>query len=301
MHSTLKRGIEAALSSVPIAAVTRMRTTGRRLILAYHGIVPDGSPPGGERSLFLRQQLFSAQLDLLRQLVEVVPLAELNVTSERRPCVAITFDDAYRGAVNEGVAELVRRDLPATIFVAPGRLDGHIFWWDALSGADHTLDDSVRSHALNRLGGVDERVRAWAERIRLPASRTLPDYARSATRAELQAAVKNTGITLGSHTWSHANLATLSAEEISAELSRSADWLRANFGTRAIPWLAYPYGSHSESVQLIAQCSGYRGAVGVGGGWYDPAEATPFALPRLNVPENLSLAGFRARLIGALR
>jgi peptidoglycan/xylan/chitin deacetylase (PgdA/CDA1 family) len=301
MHSTLKRGIEAALSSVPVATVTRRRTIGRRLILAYHGIVPEGEPAAGERSLFLRQRLFAAQLDLLRQLVEVVPLAELNLTSERRPCVAITFDDAYRGAVNEAVGELSVRQLPATIFVAPGRLDGHVFWWDALSGSSQSLDDSVRNHALNRLGGVDERVRTWAERIRLPASAEVPAYVRTASAAELHAAVRNPGITLGSHTWSHANLARLSPDEIGAELSRSSDWLLSNFGAKAIPWLAYPYGSYSEETLCVARRSGYRAAVTVGGGWYDPASVSHFTLPRLNVPETLSLAGFRARLLGALR
>ena len=60
--------------------------------------------------------------------------------------------------------ELAKRGLPATIFVAPARIDGHVFWWDALSANDGALDRGVRDHALNHLAGADEPVRAWAAR-----------------------------------------------------------------------------------------------------------------------------------------
>jgi len=201
MRRPLKYQVESVLSSFAIRRMVRHRIRGKRLILAYHGIVPEGAKAAGERALFVAQREFAAHLDLLTELADVAPLERIDDAGDGRPRVAITFDDAYRGAVNEGVDELAIRGLPATIFVAPGRLNGHVFWWDALSEASAALDDTIRAHALNKLGGSDERVRAWAQRVRLPSSNALPEYAQTATPAELRKALTHPGITVGSHTW----------------------------------------------------------------------------------------------------
>jgi peptidoglycan/xylan/chitin deacetylase (PgdA/CDA1 family) len=296
----LKYQVETVLSSFAIRRMVRHRIRGKRLILAYHGIIPDGAKAAGERALFVGQREFAAHLDLLAEMADVAPLDRIDERGDGRPRVAITFDDAYRGAVNEGVHELAARGFPATIFVAPGRLNGHVFWWDALSEACAALDDTVKEHALNKLGGSDERVRAWARRVRLPSSNALPEYAQTATPEELRKALEHHGITVGSHTWSHANLASLTAAEVALEIERTRDWLQSEFGRKAIPWLAYPYGLDSEETHRAAANALYTGGLRIGGGWHSAAEVSPFARPRLNVPGSLSLAGLRARLVGAV-
>jgi peptidoglycan/xylan/chitin deacetylase (PgdA/CDA1 family) len=123
-----------------------------------------------------------------------------------RPRVAITFDDAYRGAVTIGVAELVRRGLPATLFVAPAFIGGRSFWWDAL-GESFTggLPESVRRAALEGCQGIDSTVRRWAQEHFIPVH-DLPTDACAASEEELLAASRAPRITLGAHTWSHPNL-----------------------------------------------------------------------------------------------
>jgi peptidoglycan/xylan/chitin deacetylase (PgdA/CDA1 family) len=301
MRRALRLRVESALGSAAVGRMARYRIRGKRLILAYHGIVPEGAPSAGERSLFVSQRDFAAHLDVVTEIGDVVALDALDAPGNGRPRVAITFDDAYRGAVNEGVQELARRGLPATIFVAPGRLSDHVFWWDALSNGGAALDDAIRHHALHGLGGSDERVRAWATRIRLPSSDAVPAYAQTATPAELRAALDFAGITVGSHSWSHANLAALSALDIATELERSRDWLDAAFGERAIPWLAYPYGLDSEETHRAAAKAGYAGALRIGGGWHRAIDVPRLARPRLNVPGSLTVAGFRARLLGVMQ
>ena len=301
MRSALKQRVERALSWVPVGRMARHRIRGKRLILAYHGIVPDGAAPAGERSLFVNQRDFAAQLDAVSAIADIVGLDRLDEPGDGRPRVAITFDDAYRGAVNEGVAELVTRGLPATIFVAPGRLNDHVFWWDALSEAGGELNEAVRHHALHKLLGSDERVRGWAALIRLPSSDKVPAYAQSATYAELRTALGFPGITVGSHTWSHANLAALAAVDVTAEIERSRDWLRVAFGEKAIPWIAYPYGLDSDEAHRAAATAGYAGGLRIGGGWHRASDVSPFARPRLNVPGSLSVPGFRARVLGVVR
>jgi peptidoglycan/xylan/chitin deacetylase (PgdA/CDA1 family) len=297
----LKSRIERALSSAPISRIARDRIRGKRLILAYHGIVPHGESPAGERALFVSQRNFTEQLDAVGAIADVVALDRLDAPGDGRPRVAITFDDAYRGAVNEGIGELVKRGFPATIFVAPARLNGHVFWWDALAHGSPELDKTVREHALHRLGGSDELVRTWASKIRLELSDALPAYAQTATLPELQRAVRHPGITVGSHSWSHANLAALDEVEVASEIERSRDWLRANFGDRAISWIAYPYGLDSDRTHQVASSAGYTGGLRIGGGWHNLAEGSAFARPRLNVPGSLSIAGFRARMLGVVR
>jgi peptidoglycan/xylan/chitin deacetylase (PgdA/CDA1 family) len=301
MRHALKQRVERALSSDAVGRMTRHRIRGKRLILAYHGIVPEGETPAGERSLFVNQRDFADHLDVIAETADLVALDALDAADDGRPRVAITFDDAYRGAVNEGIQELVARGFPATIFVAPGRLNDHVFWWDALSEGSAALDEAIRNHALHRLGGSDERVRAWAAKVRLPSSDALPGYAQTATHTELRNALEFSGITVGSHSWSHANLAALGASDVAAELERSRDWLQAAFGEKAIPWLAYPYGLDSDEAHRAAAKAGYVGGLRIGGGWHRAIDVPRLERPRLNVPGSLTAAGFRARLLGVMR
>ena len=298
--SLVKRRVERVLASSAIGNYTKRRLRGKRLILAYHGIVPHDAEGAGERSLFITQKNFAAQLDLLGSVADVAPLAEIDQPGDGRPRVAITFDDGYRGALSEGVRELAVRGLPATFFIAPGRLGRHVFWWDSLAHERQCLDSGVREHALKALAGRDEQIRAWALDARVLSSDRLPSYAQTATCAELIRAAAVPGITLASHTWSHANLALLRGAELVEEVERPLKWLRRLFGSRAIPWLAYPYGLHSpESLDAAANAS-YVGAVRMGGGWHRADDVSIYARPRLGIPQSLSLDGFRARLMGTL-
>lgn len=298
MHPVVKRTLERLLvvGAVPAG---RLRTRGRSLVLSYHGIAPDGAPRAGNGSLQLARAAFAAQLDALVGHVEVVPLAALSRPAGGRPRVAITFDDGYVGAVRHGVEELATRGLPATIFVAPGRLGGHAFWWDVLAGATGEFPAHDRGHVLTALAGRDESVRRWAEG-RFPADDALPPWLRSATEDELRAALRHDGITLGAHGWSHANMAALPPDELRAELARPLAWLRERFPAATVPWLAYPYGLESPDVRRAARDAGYEGALRIEGGWFDPAAGDAFGRPRFNVAAGLSLEGFLLRANGVL-
>ena len=299
IRAVLKRNAERALTTDGARRVFARRRRGKVLILAYHGIIPDGEKAAGEPALFVTRREFAAQLDELKREGLVVPLAQIDQHTEDAPRIAITFDDAYEGAVRYGVEELAKRKLPATIFVAPGRLNRHVFWWDALSrGA--VVEESLRSFALGSLAGLDESVRAWMADNNVPYTSALPRYACTATHAELREAVNHPGITVASHTWLHPNLVSLSPAATITELVRSREWLETEFGDKAIPWLAYPYGLDSPRLHRAAASASYEGAVRISGGWHRPHDVSPFARPRLNIPAGLSLAGFRARINGAV-
>jgi peptidoglycan/xylan/chitin deacetylase (PgdA/CDA1 family) len=275
------------------------RVARRSLVLGYHNVIPHGQgDAGGEQSLHLPQAEFAAQLDRLLETHEIVPLEGVHDSRSRsRPRVAITFDDAYRGAVTAGVAELKARGIPATIFVSPGLLGAESFWWDAIAHEGQVAIEH-RDHAIRSLAGRDPDVREWAHEVGLHIH-PLPSHARPAVEPELEEAASTRGITLGSHGWNHLALPYLSASELRTELKRPFQWLRERF-TSAVPWISYPYGETSQAVEAAAGSAGYRGGLRISGGWIGRNSTNPLSAPRLNVPSGLSLNGFRLRASGLL-
>jgi peptidoglycan/xylan/chitin deacetylase (PgdA/CDA1 family) len=303
MRTAFKSLLETALVSLGPAALSRRAFRRRSLVLAYHNILPSGEEPGADRSLHLPEAAFREQLDALEKHCDVVPLAELleadDSTDRRRSRVAITFDDAYRGAVTTGLGELRRRGMPATLFVTPGALGGEGFWWDRVRTAGGAaLGDGFRQEALERGRGLGEEVQAMATAAGL-AFATVPPHARAVSEDELTAAAGWDGLHLGAHTWRHPNLTRLAGEELRDELGRPLAWLKARF-PRAEPWLAYPYGLSNASVEAAAARAGYTTGLLVEGGWLPPGAAGAYRVPRLNVPAGLSQRGFIARISGLL-
>lgn len=294
LRGAVKGVAEAALLGSGVAALARRRLRGRAVVLAYHNVIPDGAAPRGDRSLHLPQREFARQLDALAQTHDVVPLAAIDAPAGSRPRVVITFDDAYRGALTAGFTELARRGLPATVFVAPGLFDTAT-WWDRHGDATGEVPAPLRWTALTAHQGVGESVLAAFGR----GAESLPLWAHIAGEAEVMAAARQPGITLGAHTWSHCNLAAVPADRLATELERPLAWLRGQAAS-VVPWLAYPYGLSSAAVPVAARRAGYVAALLVEGGWLPGRRGDAFALPRQNIPSGLSLAGFRLRMAGVL-
>jgi peptidoglycan/xylan/chitin deacetylase (PgdA/CDA1 family) len=298
VNSTLKHVAERALVSSGAARLAHIILRKHTLVLAYHNIVPDGEALSGNLNLHLPQREFARQLDVLMRTHDVTPIDTLlwPPSSSGRPRVIITFDDAYAGALTAGIDELVRRGLPATIFVAPALL-GSTPWWDVL--AERTagiVPDHLQRDALETHGGRSGEILRWVQSQRIDSTprSTLPHIG---TESQLEVAASKPGITLGSHTWSHPNLCTLTSTELETELARPLQWLQSRFAAVA-PWLSYPYGYFSDSIQNVAAKVGYLGSFRIDGGWISPAAPPRHAIPRLNIPSGLSLNGFRLRLAG---
>jgi peptidoglycan/xylan/chitin deacetylase (PgdA/CDA1 family) len=282
------------------AALRRRTRAGELLVLAYHNIVPDGATIVGDRSLHLPQAQFCAQLDTLARTHDVVPIADavLGVAPQRgRPLAAITFDDAYRGAVTVGVDELRARGLPATIFVTPAFLGGRAFWWDVVADPVRGLDDGTRARALHEYRGQTDDVVAAMDAS--GADARVPAHARGASIAELEAALDYVGLTLGAHTWSHPNLTRMNADELRHELVEPRMWL-ARYEERALPIVSYPYGLANSAVHAAAREAGYAAGLMIDGGWVAPPPRDTFAIPRLNIPAGVSRDGFVLRTAGLL-
>ncbi len=302
MRSVLKQAFERLLLQSGPAALSRQRWRRGAVILAYHNILPAGVARGGaDPSLHLPRERFAAQLDETMRRCEVVSLADLlaGCPAANRPVAAITFDDCYSGALSAGLEELASRGLPATYFVTPGCIDGHAFWWDAFVERDGApIRPVTREHLLEELGGQTEPVRRWgATNLR---EVEVPEVARAASLATLRAAGAIRGISFGSHTWTHPNLARLEPAALERELEEPLSWIAATIAP-PVRALAFPYGRFSEPVVEALPGAGYQVGLAITGGWFRREAARGPVLPRLNVPSGLSDTGFALRLAGVLQ
>lgn len=300
MRSRLGRALERLIMNAGVVRMAPRFRRGDTLVLAYHNVVPEGATPPGESSLHLRRDIFAGQLDILCQAARIVPLhslAEPQADGSGTLQVAITFDDAYRGALTVGVDELAKRGLPATVFASPGLLGDQSLWWDQLASVyGGSLPDSVRQNALvSSRGDKDVIFRYLHSQGYEPPPP--PEHARTVTEDELAHVAGQEGFTVGSHSWGHLNLACLDPVELAHELQQSKRWLEDRFSS-VIPWHAYPYGLASPAVERAAAEAGYVAALRVAGGWMTRGREPLYSLPRLNIPAGLSADGFRLRLAG---
>lgn len=304
LRSIVKGIVESDGIGRPLAELARRRRYGASLTLAYHNVTAPGLPSAwGDTSLHLPADAFARQLDHIASHYSVVPLDEVlsQGAPDAPPRVAITFDDAYVGALTHGVRELRARSLPATIFVAPGRFES-TFWWDTLADG-RGLDDEVRAHVLGALAGREDEAVRWAASVgRGRAASPAPDYV-CASEELLRAALEYPALTIASHSWSHPNLSRVAPGALEEELVRSAERVKEIGGGQARPYISYPYGLSNECVAGAAIAAGYRAGFLIAGGWARCATTTAraFAWPRLNVPAGISDAGFALRVAGVLR
>lgn len=121
---------------------------------------------------------------------------------------------------------------------------------------------------------------------------TMPELYRPAGEREVLDAAGRPGISLGSHTWSHVSLPSVNGDELRKELTEPLRWLAGV--TSAHPMLSYPYGAWTGLVDAPAQEAGYEWGLLIdgGGALASTLGASPFSVPRLNIPRGLSREGF---------
>jgi peptidoglycan/xylan/chitin deacetylase (PgdA/CDA1 family) len=276
----------------------------RGLVLSFHNVLSERVEPRGDRSLHVPVSTFCEIVDWLAEAFEVVPLDQVLNTDPvagGRPRAAITFDDAYQGAIAVAIPELIVRRLPATVFAISGAVEGQTFWWDALAdGYAGGMPAEIRETALCVARGREAEVLDWAIRNGHPIAELDGEFV-AAPWSAIEGAAGFPGIAIASHTRSHPNLATLPIEELMEELAGSRHEIQARIPA-CRPWLAYPYGHSSPAVESAAAKAGYEMAFRVSGGVVLAGDDSPemYSLPRLNIPAGLSLRGFRIRAAGML-
>lgn len=221
-------------------------------ILCYHSV-----DAAWEEPIAVSPEAFERDCRWLNRSRRVVSTSELAAALMRgkraRREVAVTFDDGFADFYDQALPTLRRYNVRATLFVVA-----------------KTLQDGE--------GGA-----TWLRpRVEVP-PRTL-------SLEQVREAVEQ-GVEIGSHSWAHHDLRTLSEEECRRDLSRSKEMLEDLLG-RPVPLLAYPYGFHAPHVRRAAEAAGYDAAFSL------PERREPtgrFAIPRAGIYRGNSLTTVRMK------
>ncbi len=207
-------------------------------VLCYHSVRDDWESP-----LAVRPDDFERHCAWLARRHSVLPAVELldaQASGKRgaRSGVALTFDDGFADFIDGAVPSLVRQRLPSTMFLVA-----------------RTLEEGR--------GGAD-----WLDPQEAQAPATL-------TESQVLE-LADQGVEMGSHSWAHHDLRTLSEAECTIDLRESKERLE-DLLHREVPLLAYPYGFHAEHVRRAAAAAGYRYALSLPEG---PETTGDQAVPR---------------------
>jgi peptidoglycan/xylan/chitin deacetylase (PgdA/CDA1 family) len=248
-------------------------TRGRRLVLVYHRV-----EPAVTRALEIIPsvpvEVFRAQLELLREVVDFVTLDELigwrtpraqTAGAARRPAVAVTFDDDLRSHVEHALPVLRALKVPATFFLSGRVVNGQSAYW--FQQLEALLEAHGPGHTASVLGVPDiawnsafmyrcERDSSLRRRI-AEASADLPgcEVLDRAGMATLAAA----GMAIGFHTVSHRILPDLDDAAIDEAVTRGRAELAAATGA-PIEYFAYPYGRFDSRAADAVRRAGFRAA-----------------------------------------
>lgn len=104
------------------------------------------------------------------------------------------------------------------------------------------------------------------------------------------------GIECGGHTHCHPQLDTLPRPQARNEIMQCKEILEQLLG-KAVQSFAYPFGYYTAEIQNYVRAAGYTSACAVKHGM-STGESDPFALPRLMVTPDISIAEFGRLLNG---
>jgi peptidoglycan/xylan/chitin deacetylase (PgdA/CDA1 family) len=273
---------------------------GDALVLGYHRVVADFEREVSDSapSMLVSRAMLERHLDWLARRFQVVSLDELQSRLDMRsrgdrPIAAITFDDGYRDVYEQAFPLLMRKGLPATVFVVTDyvgteRVLPHDLLYLLLERASHRwrwfsqqLLELLRGLALplpepamlravtspyvavrTLLTGL---ARTDVQRVinALEAEAGLSGEAPARFRTmtwDMLAEMSRAGIGVGSHTRRHCLLTNEDRSTVVDETLGSQQALAAHLG-RPATCFAYPDGSFDDAAIAAVAAAGYRIAV----------------------------------------
>ncbi|MEW6130586.1 MAG: polysaccharide deacetylase family protein [Acidobacteriota bacterium] len=235
------------------------------LILCYHGVTKRESRGDNDAfGLHIRQDRFCAQIEYLLRNYRVISLKDyLIARRENRSLpdysVVLTFDDGFRNFKTVAAPLLCEKNIPVSIFLITDRI----------------RQNNDLSLPTNWVSEDDNEYLFWEDVRQLSNEKT---------------------IQFGSHTCSHRNLATLSLEEVDAELLDSRSMLNTYIPQPEMMF-AYPYGGYSEEIAKRAHTAKYACALTADDGFND--ETTDlYKLRRALIGDDDDLPNFAVRISG---
>ena len=206
--------------AAPALSARLLVPANRRVIFIFHDVSDLGSRHF-RPEYSTTPSVFQEQIECLAQHFELVSLAAItrpDTPTGDRPRAAITFDDGFRGVRTEAQPVLESRGIPFAVFVSRMAIET-----DALyNGPSNQLVQGGRSRVFL---DVDDVV-----------------------------ALSRAGVTIGSHSATHRNLAQCSASELEEEITGNKQYLERLLGV-PVRDFAFPIGSRQHcTAQAIQAC-----------------------------------------------
>lgn len=268
----------------------------RPVVVCHHRVVDDVRKyPESIPAMLISEKSLDQHLNWLARHFRLVSLDELgqllvSVPRLERPVAAVTFDDGYRDVYYHAFPLLKKFGIPAAVFVVSGlvstsQLQLHDRLYLALKAA---LAEWKSCAPLVRLLGelgispgelqrrkyfrpdplwvmgalfrtlaqheVRQAIGALEERFEVQVRH--PEHFLPLTW-EMLAEMQKAGITVGSHTRSHALLPNESPQKVNRELGDSRRQIEEKLGIR-VTHLAYPDGRFNLAVLRATAAAGYR-------------------------------------------
>jgi len=192
------------------------------IILTYHRVADTSNDP---HLLAVSPENFYEQIKYLKQNYRVIELdqlvSEVKNKKLKRKTLVITFDDGYADNLYNAMPILEKLEVPATVFVSSGHIDGSSFHWDKNNKSDQN---------------------------------------RPLKKGELEKLSENKFINIGGHTISHPHIPTLNVEQKTNEIVDDKNKL-TTFCGKNIYLFSFPFGEFDvESVEIVKKV-GYSSAV----------------------------------------
>lgn len=230
----------------------------------------------------------------------------------KNPFLAVTLDDGYRDNMENAAPIFRKHNMPYTIYVAPGFVDGFTdLWWEDLEniiamrdtifldldGGREEIDTStpkLKTEAYAQLmsyltGAADEqRQRRIVKNLALQYEYDAAAHREQQimTWSEIAELNKDPLCTIGAHTISHPALARLTEKEAKFEIKESARVIETELGEHP-KHFAYPYGMRKAAARRefdIAKACGFASAVTTRHGVVHAAHKDHLtALPRISI------------------
>ena len=287
MNSTIRIGLKSAASAaLSFSGAARLAHATRfarlPLVIAYHRVVETLSADGTALpAMEITASMLARHLDWIATRFDIVSLDELESmlnVRRRRPLAAITFDDGYSDVFHHGFPLLRRKGIPATMFVVTDlvgtdELPLHERLYSSLAAAWRRwstpdaelarLCGSSLRHAVNDPFAAARQIlqqlsHSDVEAIVASLGDAVPprsEELRPMTWPML-AAMRDAGMTIGSHSRTHAFLTNETAERVIDEVRGSRDAIRHHLGTAARTF-AYPGGLFDSATVRAVKNAGY--------------------------------------------
>lgn len=233
------------------------------IVLIYHRVLATRDPLLPDEP---DAATFAAQMDLIHANFNVLPLREAadRLRSGSLPvrALAITFDDGYANNCEVALPILAARGLPATVFVAPGFLNGGLMFNDlvreAIRGAPRRARSTLLGESEVDLSTAAARLNTWTSVVatlkylepgeRMRQAETLATDLGVEPPANLMMSdeqvrrLHRAGIEIGAHTMSHPILTRVDNDRCMAEMVESRHRLEEITGA-PVASFAYPNGA----------------------------------------------------------